>query len=65
MQYCDTKGVIHTERTENLNQWKSAHAVKTSLRTLEDALKGADVFFGLSIGNIVSEKMVLSMNKNQ
>ena len=61
---CDTKGVIHTERTENLNQWKSAHAVKTSLRTLEDALKGADVFFGLSIGNIVSEKMVLSMNKN-
>ena len=58
---CDTKGVIHTERKENMNQWKSAHAVKTKCRTLEDALNGADIFFGLSIGNIISQKMVLSM----
>ena len=58
---CDTKGVIHTERKENMNQWKSAHSVNTKCRTLEDALKGADIFFGLSIGNIITQKMVLSM----
>ena len=59
---CDTKGVIHSERKENINQWKSAHAIKTNLRTLEDALKNADIFFGLSKGNIISQKMVESMN---
>ena len=59
---CDTKGVIHTERKENINQWKSAHAIKTKLRTLEEALVGSDIFFGLSKGGIVSQKMVESMN---
>ena len=59
---CDTKGVIHTDRKENLNQWKSAHAIKTELRTLEEALIGSDIFFGLSKGGIVSQKMVESMN---
>ena len=59
---CDTKGVIHTERKENLNQWKSAHATKTKLRTLEEAIVGSDIFFGLSKGGIVSQKMVESMN---
>jgi len=59
---CDTKGVIHTERKENLNQWKSAHAIKTKLRTLEEALKESDIFFGLSKGGIVSQKMIESMN---
>ena len=44
-----------------MNQWKSAHAIKTNCRTLEDALKDADIFFGLSIGNIISQNMVLSM----
>ena len=58
---CDTKGVIHTERKENINQWKSAHAIKTKKRSLADALKGADVFFGLSKGNIVSQEMAKSM----
>ena len=58
---CDTKGVIHTERKENINQWKSAHAVKTKKRSLGDALKGADVFFGLSKGNVVSQEMAKSM----
>ena len=38
---CDTKGVIHTDRKENINQWKSAHAIKTKKRSLKDALKGA------------------------
>tara|TARA_Y100000748_G_scaffold303191_1_gene307578 strand:+ start:62 stop:2329 length:2268 start_codon:yes stop_codon:yes gene_type:complete len=58
---CDTKGVIHTERKENINQWKSAHAIKTKKRSLEDALKGADVFFGLSKGKVVSQEMAKSM----
>jgi malate dehydrogenase (oxaloacetate-decarboxylating)(NADP+) len=47
---CDTKGVIYQGRTEGMNQWKSAHAAKTSARTLAQALAGADVFFGLCQG---------------
>jgi malate dehydrogenase (oxaloacetate-decarboxylating)(NADP+) len=58
---CDTKGVIYQGRKEGMNQWKSAHAVKTDLRTLEEALKGADVFFGLSVKGAVSKDMVKSM----
>ena len=45
---CDTKGVVYQGRTEGMNQWKSAHAVKTDKRTLADAMDGADVVFGLS-----------------
>jgi malate dehydrogenase (oxaloacetate-decarboxylating)(NADP+) len=58
---CDTKGVIYQGRTEGMNQWKSAHAAKTSARTLADAMKGADVFFGLSAKGAVSKDMVASM----
>jgi malate dehydrogenase (oxaloacetate-decarboxylating)(NADP+) len=58
---CDTKGVIYEGRKEGMNQWKSAHAVKTSARTLADALRGADVFFGLSAKGAVSKDMVKSM----
>src|SRR6187551_1054460 len=57
---CDRKGVIHKGRTD-LDQWKSAHAVETDARTLADALKGADVFLGLSAANVVSKDMVKSM----
>ena len=53
---CDTKGVIHADRKENINQWKSAHAIKTKKRTLRDALKGADVFLGLSSKSILTKK---------
>ena len=59
---CDTKGVIHSDRKENINQWKSAHAIKTKLRTLEEALVDADIFLGLSVANIISQKMVKSMS---
>src|SRR3569833_412648 len=45
----DTKGVIWQGRTEGMNQWKSAHAVRTKARSLKDAMEGADVFFGLSV----------------
>ena len=61
---CDTKGVIYQGRTEGMNQWKSAHAVKTELRTLEDAMKDADVFLGVSVKGAVTEDMVKSMAPN-
>jgi len=57
----DTKGVIYQGRTEGMNQWKSAHAVRTKARTLEEAMKGADVFFGLSVKGAVTKEMVKSM----
>src|SRR5262249_32075576 len=44
---CDTQGIVYRGRQKGMNQWKSAHAVETRLRTLEEAMKGADVFFGL------------------
>ena len=58
---CDTKGVIYQGRTDGMNQWKSAHAAKTSARTLAQALVGADVFFGLSVKGAVTQDMVKSM----
>jgi malate dehydrogenase (oxaloacetate-decarboxylating)(NADP+) len=58
---CDTKGVLWQGRTEGMNQWKSAHAVRTKARTLEEAMKGADVFFGLSVKGAVTKAMVKSM----
>jgi malate dehydrogenase (oxaloacetate-decarboxylating)(NADP+) len=58
---CDTKGVVHEGRTQGMNQWKSAHAVPTDARTLADAVKGADVFFGLSVKGALTPDMVSSM----
>src|SRR5437588_2179924 len=58
---CDTKGVVYQGRREGMNQWKSAHAAKTSARTLAEALAGADVFFGLSVAGAVTKAMVKSM----
>jgi malate dehydrogenase (oxaloacetate-decarboxylating)(NADP+) len=60
----DSKGVIHKGRTD-LDQYKSFFASEnTKLNTLEEAIKGADVFVGLSKGNILNQKMVQSMAKN-
>ncbi|MGX9118699.1 NADP-dependent malic enzyme [Mesorhizobium sp. BHbsci] len=58
---CDTKGVVFQGRTEGMNQWKSAHAVKTDARSLAEALDGADVFLGLSAKGALTTKMVQSM----
>lgn len=58
---CDRKGVIYQGREESMNQWKSAHAVQTEARSLEDALKGADVFLGLSVAGALTPDMVTSM----
>ncbi len=60
---CDSKGVIYKGR-KNVDQFKSAHAVDTKHRTLEEAIKGADVFLGLSAKDVVSRDMVKSMSKN-
>jgi len=59
----DRKGVIYRGR-ENLNQWKSSHALETKDRTLSDAIKGADVFLGLSAKGALTKDMVKKMAKN-
>ncbi len=60
----DSKGVITKDR-ENLTPQKKMFATsKTNIHTLEEAIKGADVFVGLSKGNILTQEMVRSMNNN-
>ncbi len=58
---CDSKGVIYRGRTDGMNQWKSAHTVETSNRTLAEALRGADVFLGLSVEGALTADMVATM----
>jgi malate dehydrogenase (oxaloacetate-decarboxylating)(NADP+) len=58
---CDTKGVIYAGREAGMNQWKSAHAAETDKRTLEEAVNGADIFFGLSAAGAMTKDMVASM----
>ena len=59
----DRKGVIYQGR-ENLNQWKSSHAISTKDRNLSDAIKDADVFLGLSAKGALTKDMVKKMAKN-
>ena len=60
---CDSKGIIYQGR-KNIDQFKSAFASKTKLRTLKEAMKDADVFLGLSAKDVVSKEMIISMAKN-
>ena len=60
---CDSKGVIYKGR-KNIDQFKSGHAIETKLRTLEEAIKDADVL-GLSAKDVVSKDMIKSMSQNQ
>ena len=60
----DRKGVIYKGRAEGIDQWKSRFAINTDLRTLSDAIKGADVFLGLSSKGVLKKDMVKSMSKN-
>ena len=60
----DRKGVIYKGRTEGIDKWKSRYAVDTKLRTLKDAINGADVFLGLSAKGVLKKEMVKSMAKN-
>ncbi len=59
---CDRSGVIYKGR-DNVDQFKSAHANETKLRTLAEAVDGADVFLGLSAKDMLTKDMVKSMAK--
>ena len=59
----DRTGVIYKGR-ENLNKWKSSHAIETKDRSLDEAIKNADVFLGLSAKGALTKKMVKKMAKN-
>ncbi len=61
---CDTKGPIYAGREEGMNQWKAAHAANTDARTLDEAVAGSDVFFGLSVKGALTAEMVASMADN-
>jgi malate dehydrogenase (oxaloacetate-decarboxylating)(NADP+) len=61
---CDREGVVYRGREKGMDQFKSVHAVATKHRTLADALKGADVFMGLSVAGAMTPDMVKSMAKN-
>jgi len=57
---CDTVGVIYKGRVQNMNQWKEEHAVETSSRTLEEALRGADIFVGLSAKGALTKRKLIA-----
>jgi malate dehydrogenase (oxaloacetate-decarboxylating)(NADP+) len=58
---CDSKGVVYKGRAENMNKYKERFLVETDARTLTDALRGADVFYGLSVANVMTPEMVKLM----
>ncbi len=58
---CDSRGVVYKGRTENMNKYKERFLVETDARTLTDALRGADVFYGLSVANVMTPEMVKLM----
>lgn len=61
---CDSQGVIFKGRKEGMNEWKEPFAQETKARTLADALKGADVFCGLSVAGVLTPEMLKTMAKN-
>jgi len=61
MLLVDTKGVVYAGRTEGMNRYKEYFAAETEARTLADAMKGADVFCGVSVKDIVTKEMIKSM----
>ncbi len=58
---CDSTGVIYKGRERGMNPYKEEFAVDTKMRTLEEAMRGADVFVGLSVAGVVTQDMVRSM----
>ncbi|GAV19996.1 malate dehydrogenase (oxaloacetate-decarboxylating)(NADP+) [Mariprofundus micogutta] len=64
IMFLDRKGVITKDRDEELPPHKAYFASERSERTLEEAINGADVFVGLSQGNMVTQEMILSMAAN-
>ncbi|MGE5815141.1 MAG: NADP-dependent malic enzyme [Acidobacteriota bacterium] len=60
----DTKGVVYKGRTEKMNPYKERFAIDTKMRTLEDVIKGADVFVGVSVKDLLTPEMLKTMAKN-
>ena len=60
----DSKGVVYKGRQEGMNKYKERFAPETDARSLSDAVRGADVFYGLSIADILTETMVKTMAKD-
>ena len=58
---CDRDGVVHQGRNTRMDRWKAQYAIKTEKRTVADAIKGTDVFIGLSGPNMITREMVASM----
>ena len=58
---CDRSGPIYRGREDGMDQWKSAHAIDTDARTLEEALDGADIFLGLSAAGALKPEWVMKM----
>lgn len=58
---CDSKGVLYEGRTEGMNEYKARFARPTEARTLADAVRGADVFIGLSVADVLTPEMLKSM----
>jgi len=61
MIMCDSRGVIYKGRTKGMNKYKERFAVDTEMRTLEEAMRGTDVFVGVSVKGAVTKEMVKSM----
>ena len=57
------QGVIYKGRAAGMNEYKERHAIETEARTLEDAIKGADIFIGVSSPELLTNEMLLSMNE--
>ncbi len=58
---CDRDGVVHQGRNTRMDRWKAQYAIKTEKRTVAEAIKGTDVFIGLSGPNMITREMVASM----
>ncbi len=61
---CDSKGVIYKGRTEGMNKYKEKFALDTKVRTLDEALKGADAFVGVSAAGVLKPEMIMPMADN-
>lgn len=61
---CDSKGVVYKGRIEGMNQYKERFMVETNARTLADAVRDVDVFYGLSVANVLTPEMVKTMAPN-
>ena len=60
--FIDSLGVVYKGRKEGMNEYKERFAVETSKRTIAEAMKGADVFIGVSVKNLLDEDMIKNMN---